>query len=197
MSAGISYSITTDIDNVSRALKEATSKAVPAFSKGLNAVTARGLRTVKESLGKRTGNLRSSYQQRQVDTLVRSIFSELKYARANEEGAAPKTIYPRRAKFLTIPLNDSVLTSTKAQISQTALNRLFSELKKSTKGMHLTPEQRQALRYSIMQRVGIILAKKANIPAIRGRYTLRDIVVPAITADLTQTMNQVILELFQ
>jgi len=171
----MSFNITIDSKSVLDMLSNSNKKFNSLLSKSLDATVAFGLREIKSGLPKRTGNLRGSYQQRPVSgVLRRTIFSDLQYAVANEEGAKAHTIVPKRAKMLLIPLREDVLTGTRSQIKKSSVDRLFNQLKKK-KGR----SNRQ-----IFDEVGIALAKKANIPAIKGNHKIRDVFLPKIATKL-------------
>ena len=164
-------------------LEKSHKKMVPKISKALDATVAYGLREIKSGLPKRTGHLRGSYLQKpSAGLLTRTIFSDSQYAIANEEGARPHTIVPKRAKMLLIPLRDEVLTGTKAQIKKSSVDKLFNQLKK----------KRGRTNRQIFDEVGIALAKKANIPAIRGNHKIRDVFIPKIANKLESEILAVI-----
>lgn len=143
-------------------------KRVPIMVETVKKTTQFALRLTKETLPKRTGNLRGSYFQKKIDKLEREVNSKSQYAEGIEVGFKSKTIRPKRAKILTIPIKKSVLTPTGAQIRQGALNRLFNRLKNPG-----GKTQRQ-----IFDQVGIVLAKKARIPAIKGQKNFKLIILP-------------------
>ena len=146
-------------------------KAAPLLDGVINKTTIFSLRIIKTTLPKRSGNLRGSYQQKKVAKFTRFVSSDLNYADNIEEGSRSKTIRPKTKKFLTIPLNKNVLTSTGAQIKQSSLNSLFRRLS-NPKGK---------TRRQIQQEVGIVLAKKANIPPIKGQKNFERIIEPKTT----------------
>lgn len=148
----------------------------------VNSTTAFGLKTVKTELPKRTGNLRNTYSQRKIGELAREIFSYSSYADSVEFGSKSRTIVPKRAKMLTIPLRGSVLTSTKSQIKKSSLDRLFRELKKIGKTKK-TPRQ-------VFDEVGIALAKKARLPARPGQYRVRDKILPMVRMEFMTNIKK-------
>ena len=89
---------------------------------------------------------------------------------AIEFGANAHTVVPRRAKMLTIPIRNNVVTKG-GQISKPALSKLFAMLK-NRKGRSTR---------EIYESAGIVLAKKANIPALPARKIIENQVVPKIS----------------
>lgn len=144
--------------NMRKFLTELAVKSPKELTLVVKRTTAVTLRAVKEKfLPKRTGALRQSYMSKKVDDLTADIFadSKLKYANAIEFGDDPRIVKAKPGKFLTIPLRPEVLTSTKAQIKKSALDKLFARLKNRKSG---------ETRGDIMQSVGVALAKEANLP---------------------------------
>jgi len=127
-------------------------------------------RNIVELYPRRTGQLRNSYNAKKTDDLSYIVQSSLDPKRSDgfEDGTRAHTIYPRRAKMLTIPLRDDVLVSTRSRISKPSLDKLFRLLKK--RGEKTLKE--------IYDEAGIVLTKKANIPAIPGKHIIRDRVTP-------------------
>ena len=175
------FTITFDDQGLSNALDRAIASMPVELAKVSDKTAAFGLRTIKEELipVKRSGNLAKGYLQRETGKFSREIYSTSRYAVANEEGANIPDVFPKRRKFLTIPLNDSVLTGTRAQISQPAMNRLFKLLKARK------PKTKDQ-RFEVFKEAGIVLAKKAKAHSIRGNHIIRDRVVPKI-ADFFQS----------
>lgn len=152
-------------DSLERLVREAPG----AVDSALRVVAIQGLREIKTGLPKRTGNLRRTYNYRKTGVHQFTIASNSRYADVVENGARAHTVYPKRAKMLTIPLRDSVLTGTRAQISKPALSRLFAAIRKGGRPAG-----------EIYQSVGIALAKRANIPARKGSHFLRDKIGPSL-----------------
>lgn len=162
-------------------------KAPKELPKVVNRTTAFTLRELKGVfLPKRTGNLRGSYQQRKIDDLTREIFSDSKYAPVIEFGGKARKVFAKPGKSLTIPIKDSVLTSSKAQIKKSALDTLFRRLKRRRKG-----EKSR----DIMQNVGIILAKSAKLKAKRGQFNIKKKATPFAEKTLFKEVKTVFTKL--
>lgn len=147
-----------------RFFKTVETKSPPLLQKSVNITTALTLKGMKQRfLPKRSGNLRGSYRQRKLDQLEREIFSDSRYAPVIEFGGRARTVHAKPGKRLTIPIRPNVLTSTKAQIKKSALDKLFARLKNRQPG---------ETQWSIMQDVGIVLAKKANLPRRKGQRNI-------------------------
>jgi hypothetical protein len=165
-----------DSREIDRFVNDIEKKAAPLLAGVINKTTAISLRLVKTTLPKRTGNLRGSYQQKKVDKFARLISSPLKYAENIELGSKARTIKAKHAKVLTIPIKESVLTSTRAQIKQSSLNTLFRRLKK----------RKGKTSKEIQDEVGIILTKTARRKAIQGKLFFERIIQPKTQNVLNQ-----------
>lgn len=167
-------------------LKKAEVKSPQLVIKALNQTAVFGLKQAKKILPKRTGLLRQSYQISVLSKESRLIAqTKLKaIGEGIESGFKAKTIRPRRRKFLTIPIRDNVLTSTKAQIKQSALNKLFKNLRK----------RRGRSNRQIFNESGIVLAKQANIPRIPGQFNFRDKIAPSTLKFMNRTFNKLFKE---
>lgn len=176
--------VTIDDEELKQLIKKNIDTLAPEFDRAVKESTAYGLKETKSDMPKRTGNLRQSFQQRKIGALSREIYSESQYAAAVEDGAAAHVVRPKRAKMLTIPLRDSVLTSTKSQIKKSALDRLFRMLNK----------RNGKTKREIYQEAGIALAKQARIPRRKGKFILKTKTVPKIDRDLDSRVNKVLEE---
>lgn len=154
-----------DKKQVEMFLKKAQSNSGRLLSDAINKTSAFGIRKVKEELPKRTGNLRGSYQVKKMGKFESEIFSKSPYSNAIEFGSKARVIRAKQGKRLTIPIKKEVLTSTRSQIKQSSLNKLFSRLKNKKRG---------ETSGDIMRDVGIILAKKAKQRARKGQFNIRD-----------------------
>jgi hypothetical protein len=162
MSAGTS--IRLEDAQFKRFFAKVESKSPKLAEKAVNVSTAATLKAMKARfLPKRTGNLRGSYQSKKLEPLANEIFTPTKYASVIEFGGRARTVHAKPGKRLTIPIKKSVLTSTGAQIKKSSLDRLFRRLKKRKKG---------ETQWSVMQDVGIVLAKKANLPRRKGQRNI-------------------------
>ncbi len=162
-------SVVFDDKEIKKFVSAIERKGPKLLETAVNKTTSFGLKKVTDTIPKRTGNLRGFYQQRKTGQLERLIFSKLKYAEGIESGFRAKTIRTKRKKALTIPIKKSVLTSETKQIKKASIDKLFRRLKKR-KGK--TSRQ-------IMEEVGIVLAKKANIPRIRAQRNFERVITPA------------------
>lgn len=161
-----------------------------AITQAVNKAAAQGMRKIAEEMPKRTGLLRKSWRLSSPSIYSRLIRSISQYANTVEFGrTGGKTIYPKAPrKRLTIPIKDSVLTDTKAQIKKSALDTLFRRLKKPGK----------KTQWQIMEETGILLLKSAKMSRIKGQYILRDRVRPhisdVINAEMETAIRQAIRE---
>ena len=126
----------------------------------VNKTTQFGLKKIKSEYPKRSGQARQSFRQAKINKFSREISSNLPQVAALEVGSTAKTIRPKRAKFLTIPIKKGV--TTKSRIKQSVLNRLFKQLNNPN-----GKTNRQ-----IFNDVGVVLSKKANIPRQKGKKIL-------------------------
>lgn len=168
-------------------LKKAEVGSPKLVTQALNRTAIFGIKQTKKILPKRTGNLRQAYQISALSKESRLIAqTKLKaIGEGIESGFKAKTVRPRRRKFLTIPIRDNVLTSTKAQIKQGALNKLFKNLRKRS-----GRSNRQIFNES-----GIVLAKEARIPRIPGQFNFRDRIAPSTLKFMNRTFNQLFKQL--
>lgn len=141
-------------------------KSPKLLSKAVDHTTAFSLRKIKEDhIPKRTGNLRGSYTQKAIDPITREIFSNSKYAPVIEFGGKARTVKAKPGKHaLTIPIKKSVLTTKTKQIKKSSLDKLFRRLKKRRRG---------ETAGDVMQDVGIVLAKTANLKAKPGQFNIK------------------------
>lgn len=151
------------------------------LSEAVARTTIFGLKKTKETLPKRSGNLRQSYMQKKNSELEREIFSRLPYARRIEFGGRRKPVTPKRAKVLTIPIKDTALTKSKSQIKKGKLDTLFRRLGKAK------PKRRLA----VMKSVGIILAKAAKAAWIKPQKNIEREVKPAVQGRLGREVQLV------
>ena len=144
-----------------------------------------GFRQIKTKYPKRSGFARKSFQLASLTPISYEIASKAPQVAVLENGAKAHTIRPKRRKFLTIPIKNSVRTKT--GIKQSALNKLFKELKSRGKKGKTTRE--------VFQDVGIVLAKKANIPARRALKPLEREFVPIIDKKMLDSTNSMLSKL--
>lgn len=171
--------ITID-DSITSWINNNLDKLTPELDRLMKETTADSLRLVKTNVSKRSGALAKSYISRKIGRFEVLIYPRgtEKYAEGIESGYRAHIIYPKKTGGrLTIPLRDSVLTNTKAQISKPALDNLFRMLK-ANKG-----KNRRSLN-EIYQDAGIRLAKKVNVPAFSGTHKIEHIIAPAIRKNL-------------
>lgn len=163
-------------------LKKAERESPKLVIKALNRTAIFGIKQTKKILPKRSGNLRQSYQISALSKESRLIAqTKLKaIGEGIESGFKAKTIRPRRKKALTIPLRDSVLTSTRAQIKKSALAKLKKNLK----------NRRGRSSRQIFNEVGIVLTRKARIPRIPGQFNFRDRIAPSTLKFMNRVFNQ-------
>lgn len=182
----MSFSFRFEDEEVKKWVNENIKQLAPKLDEAVKSTASDGLRIVKEDLisekHKRTGSLVKSYTQRKTGNLMREIYSNLNYAESLESGYPAHTVYPKRAKFLTIPIAKSSQTKTGAQISKASLNKLFSALKRGA-------TMREAGAVS-----GVVLAKKANIPAFSGTKMIQNKTTPKIASILDKNVRRVIEE---
>lgn len=184
----MNYSIYIEDKNFVDYLKKNIRELANNIQRAVDNTAAFGLTETKTTLPKRTGNLRRTYLQRKTGAFTREIYSNSQYANALEFGSKAHTITPKRAKWLTIPTKDSVLTSTRSQIKKSSLDNLFSKVGFSKKGTIYSKVRGKTVG-DIFDEVGVRLAKKANIPAQRGKFYLRDRVNPKIANKLSSEMD--------
>lgn len=182
----MSFSFKFEDEEVKKLVNENIKQFGPKLDDAVKSTTADGLRIVKEDLiadrHKRTGSLVKSYSQRKIGNLAREIYSNLAYAESLESGYAAHTVYPKRAKFLTIPVSKSAQTKTGAQISKGSLDKLFNALKRGA-----TMQEAGAVS-------GVVLAKKANIPAFSGTKMIQKKTGPKIADILDRNVKKAIEE---
>lgn len=176
------FSVSVDDKQLKAFLQKVKDKIPQALQNVVKDTAIMAKRQVSTDLPKRTGALRRSFRISKVDGLHREVTSILPYASLVEGGGIRPEIKPKRAKFLTIPLRDSVLTSTKAQISQTALNNLFKQLN----------NRKGRTNRQIFEETGIVLAKKAKAVRIKGGHQLERIVTPKVQAYFEDRINKAV-----
>jgi hypothetical protein len=152
-----SINITFDDKEVTKFLNNAIKKSPKEFSKATNTATIETLKKFKMEWPKRSGGSRKSFLLKKLNEFAWVIFSKNKAVKIVNDGSPKHVIKPKNRKFLTIPLRDSVLTSTKAKIKQSALTNLFKLLK---------DEDDPA---DAMKKAGIVLTKKVNHPGSKGK----------------------------
>jgi len=138
---------------------------------------------IKTDYPKKSGFARQSFQLAGLTPTSYEVASKAPQVNVLENGARAHTVRPKKRKYLTIPIKDSV--KTKSGIKQSALNKLFKELKK--------PKGRK--KYEIFKDVGIVLSKKANIPARRAKKPLAKIFVPKIDKEMIKNTNEMLTKL--
>ena len=92
-----------------------STKNMSSFEKVLDRTQAYALLKIKSELPKRSGNLRRSYLSLKTGKLQRLLESSLPaQADTLEGGRKGRTIYPKRGKFLVIPISDSVMNQSRS-----------------------------------------------------------------------------------
>lgn len=155
----MSYNITIDDRALKKALDRAERDLPKSIEKAVNNTAIKSLSKVKTELPKRSGNLRRSYSSQKVtgDKFARRLVSATpKIADTLEQGRGPRTIKPKRGRFLTIPMNDSVLIPSKARIKKLGKKQFQSAVKNGD----------------------IVLAKQVSQPRWAGKKTLSKRVLP-------------------
>jgi hypothetical protein len=149
---------------------------------------------IKTDYPKKSGFARQSFQLAGLTPTSYEVASKAPQVNVLENGARAHTVRPKKRKYLTIPIKDSVKTKSGIKqsalnklfkIKQSALNKLFKELKK--------PKGRK--KYEIFKDVGIVLSKKANIPARRAKKPLAKIFVPKIDKEMIKNTNEMLTKL--
>jgi hypothetical protein len=138
---------------------------------------------IKTDYPKKSGFARQSFQLAGLTPTSYEVASKAPQVNVLENGSRAHTVRPKKRKYLTIPIKDSV--KTKSGIKQSALNKLFKELKK--------PKGRK--KYEIFKDVGIVLSKKANIPARKAKKPLAKIFVPKIDKEMIKNTNEMLTKL--
>lgn len=176
------FRVTIQDEDLRDALKNIGEEAVASVDGAVRQTAIWGLSEIKRTWPKRSGGSRESFGYQKTGKFSFTISSDYKPVLAVDQGAPAHTIYPRQAKMLTIPIRKDVLTSTGSQIKQSALNKLFSSLKK---------RNGRSVR-QIFDEAGIVLAKKAKIPRLPARNLIRDIYVPKIGDELEKNVADAI-----
>lgn len=177
------FNVTVDDRELKDFIKKAGPDLVRSLDSAVNKTTASGLRVIKTAVPSQSGSVRQSYRQRRIGAMTREIYSDYIPAIVLEEGTTRSyTVRPRRAKMLTIPLDESVKTRG-GQIKKVALDRLFRMLKGRKKGI----SKRQ-----IFESAKIVLAKEARIPKKTGKHHVERILVPFLESDLNRNVQAVI-----
>jgi len=159
-------------------LAQAPAKLLPLLEKDINETTIFALRRTKETVRRRSGNTANSYRDRKLGRLSKEVYSTLASAKALEDGSKPHVIKPKPGrKYLTIPLNDSVLTSTKAQIKRSAISKFWRVVKQAQKDDFSPFEAFQIAA----QESGVAMAKKVNHPGFKGTKDIAKRVVPGVS----------------
>jgi hypothetical protein len=183
------FVITIDDKDVKNWLKKAGDKVPMEAKKALNNTALFTKRNLSENLPKRSGLLRKSYQIKTINNFSKEVGTSIRYAHLVEEGGIRPAVYPKRAKRLTIPINDKVLVGTKSQISKSSLNFLFKQVG-ITKNNVLYSKVKGQSPYQGMQKAGIILAKKSKQATIKGTHTIKNKVLPKVQEYFNQEIKK-------
>ena len=177
------FNVTVDDRELKDFIKKAGPDLVRSLDSAVNKTTASGLRVIKTAVPSRSGSVRQSYKQRRIGSMTREIYSEYIPAIVLDQGTEKAyTVRPRRAKMLTIPLDESVKTRG-GQIKKGALDRLFRMLKGRKKGVS---------KKQIFDSAKIVLAKEARIPKKSGKHHVERILVPFLETELNRNVQSVI-----
>ena len=178
---------------------EATQKWLNKYSSQLpkiggnavNRTSVFGLNEVKGSNGvsKKGGDLRNSYTIKKDSPISHTIHSPLKYADAVESGSPAHVVRPSAGHtFLTIPLNKTV--QTKSGIKVAAMRNLFKMVGYNANvGKLYSKDKAEPSVMEQMKKAGIVLSKKANIPAYGGTHKIRDTILPKIDKFFNKEVN--------
>jgi len=157
----------TEIDRIKKDIKK-------LYPQAIKKTAIFGFKEIKTKYPKKSGFARQSFQLASLTPTSYKIESKAPQVAVLENGSKAHTIRPKRKKFLTIPIKNSV--KTKSGIKKSALNKLFKELKTRGKKGKTTRD--------VFQNVGIVLAKKAKIPARKARKPLEKIFSPLIDIEM-------------
>jgi hypothetical protein len=182
------FNVTVDDRELKAFIKNAGPDLVRKLDVAVNRTTASGLRVIKTALPSRSGSVRQSYKQRRIGSMTREIYSEYIPAIVLDQGTEKAyTVRPRRAKMLTIPIDESVKTRG-GQIKKGALDRLFRMLKGRKKGVS---------KKQIFDSAKIVLAKEARIPKKTGKHHVERILVPFLESDLNRNVQAAVDEVIR
>ncbi len=178
----VKFDMRVDTSQMDAAMRNIAEGIKADIQQSLNVAAAYTIAQIKTDLPKRTGNLRRQYMISKPSKYVRLVSTPSKYADTVEYGrnGNGRMIYPRTPhKMLTIPIKDSVLTATKAQIKKSSLDQLFREL----------GEPNGRTKRQIMNDVGIILCKKARMSTIKPGLHLTKKTLPKVNNYIHATLN--------
>jgi hypothetical protein len=139
---------------------------------------------IKTDYPKKSGFARQSFQLAGLTPTSYEVASKAPQVDVLENGARAHIKRAKKRKYMTIPIKDSVVTD-KGKIKQSAKDKLFKQLKK--------PKGRS--KYQIFKEVGIVLAKKVNMPARKAKKPLAKIFVPKIDKEMIKNTNEMLTKL--
>ena len=179
------FDISVQDKNIRAFMNKMGEKAAEGIDKVVIKTSIYGLREIRSKYNKKTGQARSSFIMKKIDNSNMKIISNAPQVLALEYGSRAHTVKPRAPKkFLTIPIKDSVKTPKTRKIKKAALRKLFRELKAASK--------KKKTPYDVFQSVGIVLAKKADIPTFRARKPIQKIFVPKIQRKMTIEVKRLV-----
>jgi len=182
----VGYNLNLELQNMEKTVNELldiNSGIKREYPKVIKQTAIFAFKEIKTDYPKKSGFARQSFQLAGLTPTSYEVASKAPQVNVLENGARAHTVRPKKRKYLTIPIKDSV--KTKSGIKQSALNKLFKELKK--------PKGRK--KYEIFKDVGIVLSKKANIPARRAKKPLAKIFVPKIDKEMIKNTNEMLTKL--
>jgi hypothetical protein len=129
------------------------------LAQAVKLTTAEGLHLIKTeyTLG-RSGEARKSFLSQKISDFVYKIYSNLTQVKVLEVGAKAHTVFPKRKKFLSIPIDKNLL------------------VKNGYRFKKMTPKE----YWEAVKTGGIIRARKARIPAMAAKEPLKKTFQPAI-----------------
>lgn len=142
--------------------------------------------SIEKDYPKKTGKASRNFRTIQRGSFSYDIISKLEYPSFVEFGSRPAIIRPKNKKMLLFSIDDKNLDLRTGRIKTSAKNAFFAALKKAKSND----------RRSVMNRFGIVLARKVKKPAIPGRHLMKREFAPKIRRFITGSISAIFREMF-
>ena len=173
------YSITTDLDKVSKSILVASAKVQKGLQRAVQVSTIKSHTFLRENMVSRAGTLRRSYIPKKKDAYTWEISSNLKYANSVESGSKAHVIKPKRGKFLLVPTMKSQMVKSGAQVRK--FNVISFQMNRRTGNAFFETN------------IGrILLLRRVNHPGYKGNFIIKKKVVPFTDKQLKSEVNKIL-----
>lgn len=169
-----------DIKGVEKMLTTFTKRYPQEVSKAVQDATIYGLRELKTTWNKRTGLSRKSFVHKMRGKFWGQISTNYTPVSVVNYGAKAHTVRPTEGKkFLTIPIGNKALVKSTSRIKAGSLDKLWSMVGVSKTGKLYSKVKNKDLM-QVFNDTGIVLARKAKIPALKGTRAIQKRYMPDI-----------------